>query len=93
MPSQHHSTDTSPDLNKMLEYLEKLLRPKREASACGLTGQVTIRDESRLRAFRLALAELMVTYDVDKLDVAWQVPLVVKESYSRRDRDPEPAEV
>lgn len=97
MPPQQSAETKPPDLNRMIDLLEKLFRPDPAAppqhGGCGLIGMVTIVDESQLPAFRAELAELMVKYNVDKLDVAWQVPLVVKKYSLRRDPDPELAQV
>lgn len=83
------------DIERMLLLAEAAFRPMTERTAaqeaiptCGLIGQVVIRDPDRWEAFRAELAELMIEYDVDRLDVAWHVPNVVKRFARRRGGPP-----
>lgn len=74
------------DIEGMLRLLESFVRPMSDRGKgaapgqeiCGLIGDIWSSDPSRNEEFRLKLAELMIEYDVDKIDCAWCVPQVVK---------------
>ena len=86
-PSQVSRLDrTADEIERMLALLETAIRPMGSPGAgppdeasCGLFGTIYSADPTVDEpGFRLRLAELMIEYNIDRVDVAWFVPQVVK---------------
>ena len=100
-PHQAHDK-IADDIGRMLELLERAMRPmdahgsdQPNEGSCGLFGTIYAPSVSpeQQEAFRSRLAELMIEYNVDRVDVSWSVPQVVKRFARKRNGGPPPEPV